>query len=405
MPKKDAQLQKKRRSIRAPAAKQGLAPKARKAFAIFLKEKSSVAKGASREACLNDMKRVAAAWRLLPESEKAKYKACSAAEFKAQRDSLLQNGIYVREHNADKQPRPEPQPLDQDLTESFKVGPYVVKCPDSSKATLGGGTYGKVFLAFSKDGRPVALKLFRTRFGKQEASHEIEQYKALDSLEGADRQWFPAFMGGDAAAAPFPWMALAFAGTSLSNHLRAHGPLPKEVLQPFALQLQRGIHVLHTMAGLLHLDLKPANLLWHRETLQLQIVDLGMCEPTPGINAPLPRFAEYTTALYRPPELWDCVQPLPLSRAVDMWSIGCILFEASCAMPLMQPDNSQLSTKGVIRSWCVEWPSLMNGSNAKRHISKWNQKLWKCGAMRALVLSACSPDRNARTLVPKKHCF
>ena len=36
-------------------------------------------------------------------------------------------------------------------------------------------------------------------------SHEIEQYEALDSLKGADRQWFPAFMGGDAAAAPFPW--------------------------------------------------------------------------------------------------------------------------------------------------------------------------------------------------------
>ena len=42
-----------------------------------------------------------------------------------------------------------------------------------------------IFLAFSKDGRPVALKLFRTRVGKQGASHEIEQHKALDLLNGA----------------------------------------------------------------------------------------------------------------------------------------------------------------------------------------------------------------------------
>ena len=87
-----------------------------------------------------------------------------------------------------------------------------------------------------KLGRPAVLKLFRARAGKQEASHEIEQYRALDLLKGMDRQWFPAFMGGDAAAAPFPWTALAFAGKSLGDHLRAHGPLPQEALQPFTFQ-------------------------------------------------------------------------------------------------------------------------------------------------------------------------
>ena len=48
-----------------------------------------MAKGASRESYLNDMKKVAEAWRLLPDSEKAKCSARSAAEFKAQRQSLF----------------------------------------------------------------------------------------------------------------------------------------------------------------------------------------------------------------------------------------------------------------------------------------------------------------------------
>ena len=130
-----------------------------------------------------------------------------------------------------------------------------------------------------------------------------------------------------------------------------------------------------------------------------------MSEPTPGISAPLLRFAEYTTALYRPPELGDCDPSLRLSRAVDIWSIGCIVFEAGCATPLMQPAKNQLSIKGVIRSWCAAWSSFSNGSNAQLHYTKWGQKLWKCGAMRSLVLGACSPNPNARTLVPKKHTF
>ena len=99
-----------------------------------------------------------------------------------------------------------------------------------------------------------------------------------------------------------------------------------------------------------------------------------MSEPTPGISAPLLRFAEYTTALYRPPELGDCDPSLRLSRAVDIWSIGCIVFGAGCATPLMQPAKNQLSIKGAIMSWCAEWPSFLTGSNAKLHVSKWGQK-------------------------------
>jgi hypothetical protein len=47
MLKKNNRPYQKRRSMRASAVKQRLASKARKAFAIFLKEKSFVAKGAS----------------------------------------------------------------------------------------------------------------------------------------------------------------------------------------------------------------------------------------------------------------------------------------------------------------------------------------------------------------------
>ena len=129
------------------------------------------------------MKKVAEAWHLLPDSEQAKYNARSAAEFKAQRQSFFQKGIYVREQIAKNQLPPEPEPSNQDLPEI------------SSMTVLRSGTYGKVSLAFSKDGRPVALKLFPTRTGKQETCHEIEQRKALNLLKGMGRQWFPSFHG------------------------------------------------------------------------------------------------------------------------------------------------------------------------------------------------------------------
>ena len=51
------------------------------------------------------------------------------------------------------------------------------------------------------------------------------------------------------------------------------------------------------------------------------------------------RFAEYSIQHCASRELWDCGPPVPLSRAVDMWNFGCILLEASCATPLMQPEK------------------------------------------------------------------
>ena len=47
-----------------------------------------------------------------------------------------------------------------------------------------------------------------------------------------------------------------------------------------------------------------------------------------------PRFCEYVTAQYRPPELWHVgadshALEAALTKAVDVWSFGCVIFEIS----------------------------------------------------------------------------
>lgn len=43
-------------------------------------------------------------------------------------------------------------------------------------------------------------------------------------------------------------------------------------------QLELALVVLHKHARILHLDLKPPNVLWCREQAQLQPIDMGMAE-------------------------------------------------------------------------------------------------------------------------------
>ena len=62
------------------------------------------------------------------------------------------------------------------------------------------------------------------------------------------------------------------------------------------------------------LDVKPGNVLWCPYTDQLKVCDFGMSENIARLAKPAasPRFAQYVTAAYRPPEL----QPVSSARRI-----------------------------------------------------------------------------------------
>ena len=55
-----------------------------------------------------------------------------------------------------------------------------------------------------------------------------------------------------------------------------------------------------------------------------------------------PRFEQYVTGWYRPPELWQLDGRIAslqkaLTPSVDLWSFGCVVFEAACGAALVRP--------------------------------------------------------------------
>jgi AP2-associated kinase len=47
---------------------------------------------------------------------------------------------------------------------------------------------------------------------------------------------------------------------------------------------------------------------------------------------------KHTTPAYRAPELWDLYAREPLGRAVDMWSLGCLLYLLAYGKYPFDPD-------------------------------------------------------------------
>ncbi|KAF8343161.1 CMGC/MAPK protein kinase [Cantharellus anzutake] len=102
--------------------------------------------------------------------------------------------------------------------------------------------------------------------------------------------------------------------------------------QYFVYQTLRAIKALHS-AEVLHRDLKPSNLLLNANC-DLKLCDFGLArtstQPTPEASSFLTEYV--ATRWYRAPEIM--LNFKMYTKAIDMWSVGCILAEMISGKPL-----------------------------------------------------------------------
>eukprot|EP00002_Diphylleia_rotans_P037613 TRINITY_DN841_c0_g1_i2.p1 TRINITY_DN841_c0_g1~~TRINITY_DN841_c0_g1_i2.p1 ORF type:complete len:360 (-),score=94.18 TRINITY_DN841_c0_g1_i2:486-1565(-) len=112
--------------------------------------------------------------------------------------------------------------------------------------------------------------------------------------------------------------------TDLHQIIGSPQALSEEHIQYFLYQLLRGLKYIHS-ANVLHRDLKPSNLLLNGNC-DLKICDFGLARVSDPDGGDEGFLTEYVaTRWYRAPEIminWKCY-----TKAVDMWSVGCIFGE------------------------------------------------------------------------------
>ena len=148
--------------------------------------------------------------------------------------------------------------------------------------------------------------------------------------------------------------------TDLHRVIYSRQELSDEHIQYFIYQILRGVLFLHS-AGVVHRDWRPANILANKNC-DLKICDLGMDHgifkdddnsvqkliDNPNLNIELSSDMIYDDSKkdltekviarwYRAPE---CIlSPNTYTKAVDIWSIGCIFAELLGRQPLFPGDN------------------------------------------------------------------
>lgn len=131
-------------------------------------------------------------------------------------------------------------------------------------------------------------------------------------------------------------------GTTLSREIQSKGPLKVAEALPIFIQVCFGLAYAH-QKGVIHRDLKPSNIMIVEAggTKNVKIVDFGIAKlirSEDGDIQGLTRTGEiFGSPLYMSPE--QCLG-LTVDKRSDIYSLGCLMFEALTGMPPFLGDTA-----------------------------------------------------------------
>jgi serine/threonine protein kinase len=211
-----------------------------------------------------------------------------------------------------------------------KGAPFEVPLKYDVVGLLGAGSYGTVCSVVDQDlGTRLAVKKCIGLHEDDRAELTLRELEVLDFVNHRNvislSTVFPtaaSYASTPAAAEAIRdvYVAMPLLDTTLSTVLRSRQVFEESHRRYFAYQLICGLHYLHT-AGIVHGDLKPANLLVNLDCT-LKIGDFGLAQLISGEHRLLPYVV---TPPYRAPEL--LVGNQTYGPEIDIWAAGCIVAE------------------------------------------------------------------------------
>ncbi|MGN6612519.1 MAG: protein kinase domain-containing protein [Angustibacter sp.] len=187
---------------------------------------------------------------------------------------------------------------------------------------IAGGGMGEVWRA--RDGvlgREVAVKLLRREYADDETFLERFRAEARHAASLSHPGIASVYDYGEDGGTAFLVMELV-EGEALSHRIKREGALPTAMAVPLIQQAAAALQAAHA-AGVVHRDVKPANLLLTADD-QVKITDFGIARARDQV--PITRTGEVVgTAQYLSPE-----QALgrPATPRSDLYALGVVAYEA-----------------------------------------------------------------------------
>lgn len=195
------------------------------------------------------------------------------------------------------------------------IGGYAVE------RELGAGGMGTVYLARSRGGRTVAVKVARPELAAD--PHFRARFRAeVDAARRVGGFHTAQVVDADPDAAA-PWLATAYiAGPTLSRLLAEQGPMGEARLRALGAALAEALQAIHA-CGLIHRDLKPGNIIMADDGPR--VLDFGIARALESTRLTSTGAAFGTPGFLAPEQ----AQGFQVDGPADVFALGAVLVSAA----------------------------------------------------------------------------
>jgi hypothetical protein len=231
--------------------------------------------------------------------------------------------------------------------------------PPSEPGSLGRLDHYEVLEVIGCGGTGVVLRARDTKLSRMVA---LKVLAAPLAASGTARQRFAREARAAAAVrdehvidihavrddAPMPYLVMEFIdGCSLEALLRKGGPLEVKEILRIGTQVASGLAAAHRL-GLVHRDVKPANILLENGVQRVKLTDFGLARAADDASLTQTGYIA-GTPMYMAPEQ---ANGEPLDGRADLFGLGSVLYEMCAGRPAFRAPT----TAAVIRRVCDEAP-------------------------------------------------
>jgi serine/threonine protein kinase len=253
-------------------------------------------------------------------------------------------------------------------------------------------------------GRTVALKLLNPELAASEEFRErfIREARAAAELEHPNI--VPVYDAGEVEGRLY--LAMKFIeGSDLAEMIEQDGRLSVERTMPLMEQLASALDTAHDH-GLIHRDVKPANALLE-DGDRLYLTDFGLTRRVDSTRPLTATGRAVGTAAYLAPEQ---IRGEPLDRRVDVYALGCVLYQCLSGQPPYLRDTDMLIMWAHVGaeppSLSTEVPGLPSAVDRviKKALAKSREDRYDtCGQLVSEMARALNPSQPIETPPPQWH--
>jgi len=225
--------------------------------------------------------------------------------------------------------------------EGYAVRLGIPGCVD--EVLIGRGGFGSVYRCRQEDlNRTVAVKVFNL---SQAAAEDIAAFERECAAVG-QLGWYPNIVtvfqtGRTVDGDPFLIMEFAPEG-SLRDRIEQSGPLDESATRRIASRIAGALAVVHA-AGMLHRDVKPANILFSQAG-EPMLADFGIAKLAEGT---LPTAGMSMSVAYAAPEV---LMGEPASAASDIYSLGATMYTLLAGHAPFASSSKDTTSQVIVRT-------------------------------------------------------